>query len=135
MPIKERGLEKSLTLLCWNVVNRHDCFLALRELLFFPALVAPLVDLSLADVERCSELASLLDRPLRVLLERSLKNVDLYMPEAVTMLYGALLAAEVYDDFLFFCCLLGLLSYLLSFSRTLILLLLPCAFLMTTFGS
>ena len=114
MPINESGLEISLTLLCWNVVNRYDCLLALRELLFFPALVAPLVDLYFADVERSSELALLLDRPLRVLLERSLKNADFYFREAVTMLYRARLAAEVYDGFLFFVCLLGHLSFLLS---------------------
>ena len=50
---------------------------------------------------------------MRVLLEGSLKNADFYLPEAVTTLYNALLAAEVYDDFLLLVCLLGLLSFLL----------------------
>ena len=109
--------------------------LALRELLFLLALVAPLVDLYFADVERLGEFSLLLDRPLRVLLIGSLKNADLYLPEAVTMLYGALLAAEVYDDFLLLVCLLGLLSSLRFLVRIFKAHLLLCAFFWSTFDS
>lgn len=109
--------------------------LALRELLFLPALVAPLVDLYFADVERRGELSLLLDRPMRVLLEGSLENADFYLSEAVTMLYGALLAAEVYDDFRLHVCLLGLLSFLLFLVLIFLAHSLICAFLKSTFDS
>ena len=117
----ELFLFKSLTFLCRHCDNLRDCLLPLRELLFSLAFVAPLVDFYLTDVELRGELPLLLKQPRRVLLERSFKNPDLYFPEAVSVLYGALLAAEVDDDFLLFLCfriLRSLSTWLLLFVQT-----------------
>ena len=65
---------------------------------FFLSFVAPFVDFKLANVEKLGKRSLLISRPDRVLLKFGLKDTDFYLPKAITLLYGALLATEVNND-------------------------------------